>query len=156
MNIHWKDWCWSWILWPPDEKRQHIGKGPDAGKDWRQEEKGVTEGETVGWHHRLNGHESEQAPEDSEGQGSEAYMLQSMGLQRVGNDWATEQQDQCFSNGVKDNFKGKKKIANLQRPQLLQNTIKMNYQNKLKKYKAKLSLLGSINTKLLSNNYKSF
>ena len=46
----------------------------------------MTEGETVGWHHRLNGHESEQAPEDSEGQGSEAYMLQSMGLQRVGND----------------------------------------------------------------------
>ena len=53
-------------------------------------------------------------------------MLQSTGLQRVRNDWATEQQDQCFSNCVKDNFK-KKKNANLQRLQLLQNTIKMNY-----------------------------
>ena len=45
----------------------------DAGKDWRQEEKGTTEGEMVGWHHRLNGHTFEQAPGDSEGQGSLAY-----------------------------------------------------------------------------------
>jgi len=42
------------ILWPPDAKRQIIGKDPDAGKDWRQEEKGMTEGEMVGWHHQLN------------------------------------------------------------------------------------------------------
>ena len=47
------------ILWPPDAKNQLIGKDPDAGKDWRQEEKGTTEDETVGWHHRLNGHEFE-------------------------------------------------------------------------------------------------
>ena len=45
----------------------------DAGKDWRQEEKGTTEGEMVGWHHRLNGHTFEQAPGDGEGQGSLAY-----------------------------------------------------------------------------------
>ena len=45
------------ILWPPDGKNQLIGKNPDAGKDWRQEEKGMTEDETVGWHHWLNGHE---------------------------------------------------------------------------------------------------
>ena len=49
------------ILWPPDAKSWLIGKEPDAGKDWRQEEKGMTEGEMVGWHHQLDGHEFEQA-----------------------------------------------------------------------------------------------
>ena len=49
------------ILWPPDAKGQSIGKDPDAGKDWGQEEKGTTEDEMVGCHHWLNGHESEQA-----------------------------------------------------------------------------------------------
>ena len=44
------------ILWPPDAKSWLIGKDPDAGKDWGQEEKGTTEDEMVGWHHRLNGH----------------------------------------------------------------------------------------------------
>ena len=58
------------ILWPPDAKSQVIGKDPDAGKDWRWEETGMTEDEMVGWHHRLNGHESEQAPGVGEGQGS--------------------------------------------------------------------------------------
>ena len=45
-------------------------KDPDAGKDWRQEEKAVTEDEMVGWHHGLNGHEFEQTRGDGEGQGS--------------------------------------------------------------------------------------
>ena len=45
------------ILWPPDAKNWLIGKDPDAGKDWRQEKKGMTEDEMVGWHHQLNGHE---------------------------------------------------------------------------------------------------
>ena len=44
------------ILWPPDAKSWLVWKDPDAGKDWGQEEKGTTEGEMVGWHHRLNGH----------------------------------------------------------------------------------------------------
>ena len=48
------------ILWPPDAKSQLTGKDSDAGKDWGQEEKGVTEDELVGWHHWLNGHEFEQ------------------------------------------------------------------------------------------------
>ena len=48
------------ILWPPDAKNWLTGKDPDAGEDWRQEEKGKTENEMVGWHHRLNGHEFEQ------------------------------------------------------------------------------------------------
>ena len=47
------------ILWPRDAKSQLIRKDPDAGKDWRREEKGITEDEMVEWHHRLNGHESE-------------------------------------------------------------------------------------------------
>ena len=50
------------ILWPPDEKNWLFGKDPDAGKDCRQEEKGKTEDEMIGWCHRLNGHEFEQAP----------------------------------------------------------------------------------------------
>ena len=57
------------MLWPPDAKNCLTGKDPDAGKDRRQE-KGVTEDEMLGWRHRLDGHESEQAPGDSEGQGS--------------------------------------------------------------------------------------
>ena len=47
------------ILWPPDAKKWLIGKDPDAGKDWRQEEKGTTDDEMVGWHHWLDGHEYE-------------------------------------------------------------------------------------------------
>ena len=47
------------ILWPPDSKNRVIGKDADAGKDWEQEEKGVTEDEVIGWHHQLNRHESE-------------------------------------------------------------------------------------------------
>ena len=47
------------ILWPPDAKSCLIGKGPGAGRDWGQEEKGTTEDEMVQWYHRLNGHESE-------------------------------------------------------------------------------------------------
>ena len=47
------------VLWPPDVKNWLIWKDPDAGKDWRQEEKGTTEAEMVGWHHQLNGHEFE-------------------------------------------------------------------------------------------------
>ena len=50
------------ILWPPDVKNRLFGKDPDAGKDWRWEEKGITEDEMVRWHHQLDGHESEQAP----------------------------------------------------------------------------------------------
>ena len=58
------------ILWPSDVKNWRIGKDPDAGKNWRQEEKGMTEDEMVGWHHWLNGHEFEQTLGDSEEQKS--------------------------------------------------------------------------------------
>ena len=59
----------STALWPLDSKSQLIGKDPDAGKDWRQEEKGTTEDEMVGWRHLLDGHAFEQAPGVGEGQG---------------------------------------------------------------------------------------
>ena len=58
------------ILLPPDAKSQLIGKVPDAGKDWKWEDKGTTEGEIVGWHHWLNGHEFEQTLRDGERQGN--------------------------------------------------------------------------------------
>ena len=58
------------ILWPPDARNWLFGKDPDAGKDWGQEEKGTTEDEMVGWHHRLYGYKFEQAPGVGDGQGS--------------------------------------------------------------------------------------
>ena len=68
------------ILWPSDVTSQlPIDQDPDAGKDWGQEEKGVTEEEMVGWYHQLNGREFTQTLGDSEGHGT----LQSMGSQRV-------------------------------------------------------------------------
>ena len=69
------------IFWPPDAKSWLIGKDPDAGKDWRREEKGTTE-EMVGWHHRLNS--------GSWWWTGKPGVLQYMGLQRVRHDWATE------------------------------------------------------------------
>ena len=61
------------IFWPPDVKNWLIGKDPEAGKDWRQEEKGMTEDEMVGWHHQLNGHDFKQALGARDGQGSLVY-----------------------------------------------------------------------------------
>ena len=58
------------ILWPPDAKSWLIGKDPAAGKDWRQEEKGTTEDEMAGWHHKLDGCKFEQAWGAGDGQGS--------------------------------------------------------------------------------------
>ena len=58
------------ILWPPDGKKWLIRKYPDAGKDWRQKEKGTTGDEIAGWHHQLNGQEFEQTLGGSEGQRS--------------------------------------------------------------------------------------
>ena len=57
------------VLWPCDVKYWLIGRVLDAGKDWKWEEKGTTEDEMVGWHHRLDGHEFEWAPEVVDGQG---------------------------------------------------------------------------------------
>ena len=75
LNIHWKDWCWSWssnnlTTWC---KELTHWKDPDAGKDWRKEEKGTTKDELMGWYHQLDGHESEQAPGTGDEQGGLAY-----------------------------------------------------------------------------------
>ena len=58
------------LLWPSYAKIWLLGKDPDAGKDWTQKEKGMTDDEMVGWHHQLNGHEFEQATEVGDRQGS--------------------------------------------------------------------------------------
>ena len=74
------------ILWPPDVKNWLIGKDPDAGKDWRQEEKGTTEDEMVGWHQWT----WVWASSRSWWWTGKPGVLQSMGSQRIGHDWATE------------------------------------------------------------------
>ena len=76
------------ILWSPVAKNWLLGKDPDAGKDWRQEEKGTTEDEMVGWHHWLDGHEFEQVL--GAGDGQESLVCCSPWGHRVGYDWATE------------------------------------------------------------------
>ena len=70
LNIHWKDWCRNWssntlATWCKELTHQKM-----SGKDWMQEEKGTTEDEMVGWHHRLEGHQFEQALGVGDGQGS--------------------------------------------------------------------------------------
>ena len=77
------------ILWPSDVKNWLIGKDPDTGKDWRWEEKGTTEDEMVGWHHWLD-EPWVWASSRSWWWTRKPGMLQSMGSQRVGHDWATE------------------------------------------------------------------
>ena len=77
-------------FWPHDVKSRLIRKDPHSGKDWKQEEKGMTEDEMVGCHHQLNGHEFEQGLGDSEGQGSCHAAVH--GVTGVGYDWVTEQQ----------------------------------------------------------------
>ena len=76
------------ILWPPDVKNWLTGKGPDAGKDWRLEEKGTTEDEMVRWHHWFNARVWVNSR--SWWWTGSPGVLQSMGSQRVGHDWATE------------------------------------------------------------------
>ena len=76
------------LLWPPHAKSWLIGKDPDAGRDWGQEEKGMTEDEMAAWYHWLDGHESEWTPGVGDGQGGLA-CCNSWG-QSVGHDWVTE------------------------------------------------------------------
>ena len=98
LNIHWKDWCWSWSSnpCPCDSKSQLIGKDPDVGKDWGRQ-KQVTEDKMAGQHYWVNGHELEQTPGDSEGQGS-LVCCSPWGC-RVGHNLVTEQQlsKHCFA-----------------------------------------------------------
>ena len=118
LNIHWKGIhtegmlsrktyrvpLSSWpILWPPDAKNWLIGKDPDAGKDWRQEEKGTTEDEIVWGHHWLNGHEFAQLPGVSDGQGGLACCSpwrckESDMTKQLNWDWVQEGERLCQSS----------------------------------------------------------
>ena len=84
------------VLWPPHAKSWLIGKDSDAGTDWGQEEKGMTEDEMAGWHHRLDGHESEWTLGVGDGQGGLA-CCDSWGRTRLSN-W-TELKKQEYRNG---------------------------------------------------------
>ena len=84
------------ILWPPDVKSWLIRKDPDAGKDWRQEEKGMTEDEMVGWHHWLSGHEFELTWRRWWRTGKPG-TLKSVESERVGHNWLTEQEQICIT-----------------------------------------------------------
>ena len=107
LNIHWKDHAETPILWPPDVKNWLIGRDPDAGKDWRQEEKGMAEDEMVGWHHQLNRHEFEQALGVGHGQVSvtcyspwgrkELYMTEWLNWLKQVNDICTNNQKRSKS-----------------------------------------------------------
>ena len=77
------------VLWPPDAKNWLIGKDPDAGQDWRQNEEGMTEDEMVGWHHHLDGHEFEQATAFGDGQES-LVCCSPWGHRELDIDWETE------------------------------------------------------------------
>ena len=91
LNVHhWKDWCWSWnsnILATRCEELMHW-KRPWCWENWRQERKGKTEDEVVGWHHWLDGHEFEQALGVDDGQ--ESQLCYSPWTCRVSYNWATE------------------------------------------------------------------
>ena len=77
------------VLWPPHAKSWLIGKDSDAARDWRQEEKGMTEDDMAGWHHWLDGHELEWTLGVGDGAGRPG-VLWFMGSQGVRHDWATE------------------------------------------------------------------
>ena len=78
------------VLWPPHVKNWLIGKDSDAGRDWGQEEKGTTEDEMAGWHHWLDGRESENSGSSLRWWTGRPGVLWFMGLQRIGHNCATE------------------------------------------------------------------
>ena len=89
LNRHWKDWCWNWssnalATWC---KEQTHWKDPDSGKEWGQEENWMTEDEMGGWHHWLDGHESEWTLGIDDGQGGLACAVH--GVTRVGHNLRT-------------------------------------------------------------------
>ena len=92
------------ILWPPDEKSWLIGKDPDAGRDWGQEEKGTTEDEMAGWHYQLDGHEFEWTQGVGDEQGSLVCC----------NSWGRKESDTPEQlNWTDDQFKADTSISGL-------------------------------------------
>ena len=90
LGFLWREWCWSWnsSTLATHAKSWLIRKDSDAGRDWGQEEKGTIEDEMAGWHHWLDGRESEWTLGVGDGTGRPG-VLRFMGSQRVGHDWAT-------------------------------------------------------------------
>ena len=102
MCIYIYTWIFGVKLWPPNSKNWLTGKDPDTGKDWRQEEKGTTEDEMVGWHHWLDGHEFEQAVGVGDGQGSLACCSPwgSKKLDRL-SDWIEQKPESlCYTHEI--------------------------------------------------------
>ena len=102
---HWKDLWGSWRLQYFGrlmQRAKSLGKNPDAGKDWRQEKKEMTDSKMTGWHHQLNGHEFEQALGIGDGQGSLACC--SPWGHRVRHDWVIEQQIHTHSHRVRHDW----------------------------------------------------
>ena len=89
------------ILWPPNAKNWLLGKDPDTGKDWGQEEKGVTEDKMVGWHHQLDGHEFEQAPGVGGRQGSLACCSPQGCKELDTTEWLNNNVPSCTEAAVK-------------------------------------------------------
>ena len=98
------------ILWPPDAKSQLTGIDSDAGKDRRQEEKGTTENDTVGWHHQLYGREFEPTLRDGEGKGSLACAVHGIAKSQTQLSGRTTEQQQV---AVKKSLKAPKKVKSL-------------------------------------------
>ena len=101
------------ILWPPDAKSWPTGKDPDAGKDWRQEEKMVTGHEMVEWHHQHNGHDFEQTLGDSKRQGHPKCCSPWGCKESDITEWLnwTEGDRESFPNsGIRQNFRKRVKI----------------------------------------------
>ena len=90
------------ILWSPDAKSWVTGKDPDAGKDWRQEGKGMTEDEMVEWHHRLNGHVFEQALGVGDGQGGLACCIPWGCKESDATEWLNNNQSAPFWDAPQD------------------------------------------------------
>ena len=101
LGVHWKDWWWSWnssTLATWCEELTHL-KDPDAGKDWGQEEKGTTDDEMAGWHHWLDGRESEWTPGVGDGQGGLGSAIHGVAKSRT---WLSDWTE--LNDTVKRNF----------------------------------------------------
>ena len=141
------------IIWPHDVKSWCIMKDPDAGKDWRQEEKGRTEDEMVGWHHQLNGHEFKQAPGQLQG----SLACCSPRSHRVEHDRVTKEQQSVFAGGtymkycwnfaLKKSFERRVIFANLH------NTfVEIEFKDKNKSWRRKQVLTFCLSTSAFSFN----